>query len=70
MYYTVAEIWNLGERSGLEVECLVVVGNVWNIEVGIVEGIVDGIANLKGLGECSCCSQDPVVNYPISFASL
>jgi len=42
----------------------VVVGTVWDIEVGIAEGIVGGIANLEDLGEYSCLSRVLVVNYP------
>ena len=32
--------------------------------VGIIEGIVDSIVNYEGLGQYSCCSQHPVMNYP------
>ena len=41
-----------------------VMGSVWNIEVGIVDDLVGGIANLEGSGEYSCCSRVFVVNYP------
>ena len=46
--------FGIGGRSGLKGEYFVVVEGV--ADVGIIEGVVDGIANLVGSRQCSYCS--------------